>query len=133
MDDLTDLQSPSNAIKLGFELKRMLHIKIGVAIEKGTRKDRDAAEDLLKLMEMFWGTRVTKNARVILSERNFNKRGSLPAPDDIKKLNIYLKEALQKIDYSNHTYESYISVVELVQAKLTLYNRRRTGELEAAQ
>ena len=91
MYDETDLDSPSNAIKLGFDLKRLINIKIGMCIEQGHLKERQEAEDVLTLMNIFWGSRVTKLARVLLEERRFNKVQSLPDTEDLKKLNMYLK------------------------------------------
>ena len=133
MDDVDDLAKPSNAIKLGFDVKRMINAKLGLAIQNDAPEARKEAEDLLKLMELFWGTRVTKLARVLLEQRHYYRSKDLPDPDDIKRLNEYLKEEMDKLSYTDATYHNYCHIACLVLAKLVSYNRRRTGELEGAR
>jgi len=136
MDDENDLAKPSNAIKLGFDLKRMLNCKIGLAIMENSGKGdahRKQAEDLMKLIEIFWGSRVAKLARVLLEERRFNKRNELPLPEDLLALNNHLEAELGKLDLSDVTTRNYYRVAKVVQTKLLVYNRRRTGELEATK
>ncbi|WP_215897508.1 hypothetical protein, partial [Acinetobacter baumannii] len=95
-------------------LKCLLNIKVGICIEKGLSNEKTDVNDVLHLMNIFWGTRVTKLARVLLEERRFNKVKSLPNPDDLKKLNVYLRQRLDDMCYSLVTYENYIEVVEVV-------------------
>lgn len=132
MDDDEDLGTPSNALKLGFDLKRLISIKLGLAVMRKNVEERKDAEELLCLMNVFWGTRVTKLARVLLDERHFNRRIQLPEPQDIKKLNEHLGDRLNELDLTkNNSYSNYIAVAEVILAKLLVYNRRRTGEMEA--
>lgn len=71
MDDIDDLKAPSNAIKLGHELKRLSNIKLGLAIRSRDQHTKDECRDFNQLMETEWGRRVTKLARVNLVQKQF--------------------------------------------------------------
>lgn len=132
--DATDdehLETPSNAIKLGHDIKRIVNIKIGLAIMLKDHEAEADGERFLRLMNVFWGTRVTKLARNTLVERQFNKRQVLPDTNDIQKLNEYMNTQLSNIDLEEISLENYNKVARLVAAKLLQYNRRRPGEIEA--
>jgi len=130
LDDEDELQSPSNALKLGYDITRLINIKIGLAIQFRNSLVQEEAEKLLQLMRIFWPTRVTKLARVILLERQYNKEHCLPPPDDLKKLNTYLEDAIGKLNLKSPKYEDYRRAAEVLGSKLLMYNRRRTGEIE---
>lgn len=132
MDDVTDLDTPSNALKLGYDLKRAAGAKLGLAIKNKDDVHRRSAKDFLRLMDLEWSTRVTKLARVTLNERTFNNDKKLPTPSDIKKLNVYLEQEIGKVDLNKPpVFSTYQRAVFLSETKLTVYNRRRTGEVEA--
>ena len=125
-----DLRRPSNAVKLEYDIKRMISIKIGFSLMEKNTNSQQEAEDFLKTMKVFWGTRVAKLARTILCERQFNKRNPLPEPSDIKKLNDYLNKELSVIDENRVDLDNYCRIAKLLSAKLLQYNRRRPGEIE---
>ncbi|XP_055958224.1 protein IWS1 homolog, partial [Patella vulgata] len=131
MDDEEDLKKPSNAVKLGFDIKRLLNGKIGLSIIREDKASRAHAEDLLKTMEVYWGTRVTKLSRVLLEQRHYNKDQQLPEPSDIEKLNRSLSDSIKSLDLTVQDFQNFIHVAEVISAKLVMYNRRRTGELQA--
>ena len=60
MDDEDDLLYPSNARKLGFDIKRLCNLKIGLCIQGKDQQGQNDSENLMKLMNIFWGTRVAK-------------------------------------------------------------------------
>ncbi|XP_055958464.1 formin-2-like isoform X1 [Patella vulgata] len=126
-----NLEKPSNARKLGFDIKKLINGKIGISIMTNDEPSRKEAEDLLKTMEIFWGTRVAKLSNVILEQRKYEKHKQLPNPDDIEELNKSLECSLKGLDLTTTTLENFTNVVEVVEAKLVIYNRRRVGELEA--
>lgn len=64
-DNDDNLQAPSNAIKLGYHLKRLCNLKLGLAIRHGNDDQRRASKNFLKLMEIEW---CSKLARVNLEE-----------------------------------------------------------------
>ena len=131
-DDHEQLDAPSNAIKLGHDIRRLCYIKIGLSIKnrqenvKEMDHDRKMAEDLLKLLEVFRGTEVTKLARVTLEERRFNKGTSLPTAGDIEKFNNSLYIKIEKF----RSLPTYTAIGQTTMCKLIVYNRRRPGEIE---
>ena len=94
IDDEEDLLKPSNALKLGFDLKRLADGKIGHALTTGNKAEREEAEDFLKMMQIYWGSRITKLAIVILEQRKYGEEVHLPHPEDIKELYMYLQRTL---------------------------------------
>ncbi|XP_069107330.1 uncharacterized protein [Argopecten irradians] len=126
-DDEENLEAPSNAIKLAYDLKRVGNIKLAKAIKNGDEENRKASKDFLKLMEIEW---TTKLSRVILHERKNNKESLLPLPNDVQKLAIYLKRELETFNLSDASNENYRKGVVLAQANLITYNRRRPGEVQ---
>ena len=129
--DPENLENPSNAVKLGYDIKRLANIKIGLSIIKHDKKSKEEAEDFLRTMNVFWATRVTKLARNLLVERQFNKRTPLPDPADIQKPNNYLNKELSSINLNKIDFDIYTNICKLLCAKLVQYNRRRPGEIEA--
>ncbi|XP_062575025.1 uncharacterized protein LOC134236887 [Saccostrea cucullata] len=127
-DNDENLQAPSNAIKLGYHLKRLCNLKLGLAIRQGNDDQRRASKNFLKLMELEW---CSKLARVNLEERRRNKKVELPLPSDVKKLSDYLKTELESFDKGNLTYENFKKGSTLTEAVLITYNRRRPGEIQA--
>ncbi|XP_055956953.1 uncharacterized protein LOC126821491 [Patella vulgata] len=126
-----NLQKPSNARKLGFYIKRVINCQIGIAIMTNNETSRKEAEDLLKTMEIFWGTRIAKLSNVLLEEKKYNKNQPLPKPDDIAILNKSIEDTINNLNLNVETFENFTSVVEAISAKLVVYNRRRVGEVEA--
>ena len=104
---------------------------MGLAIRARDNDTKEECRDFLQLMSSEWGTRVTKQARLILNERKFNEKKSLPEPEDLKKLAKSLNVELQNIDLSDVSYHTYHQACTLVVAKLISYNRRRAGEVQA--
>lgn len=130
MDDDDDLKKPSNAIKLGFDIKRMLNIKAALSVLDKNNEARKDADDFRLVMNTFWATKITKLARVILLDRQFNKEIYLPHPSDLAKLNEFLAKKLCDLDLAVKTPQNFKLVAEVVAAKVSMYNRRRPGEME---
>lgn len=131
MDDTDDLQNPSNAIKLGFEIKRLVASKKGLAIRARDRLVKEECSDFMDLMTDEWGVRVTKLAQVTLTERMYNNAKELPEPADLKRLSDFIAKELKTVNLEDKTYDTFRRSAQLVEAKLVSYNRRRTGEIQA--
>ena len=131
MDDEEELKTPSNAIKLGFEIKRVLASKKAFAIRAKDPAMKQDCSDFLELMESEWALKVTKLARVALLERSYNQKQQLPLPEDLKRLGEFLNNELSKVNLKDHTTTTFRRVSQLVESKLTAYNRRRSGEVQA--
>ena len=94
---------------------------------------RNEATDFLQLMKLEWGTKVTKLARITIGRRHFNKKTPLPKPEDVQKLSEYLIHELKALDLQKVDKETFRRAVIISQSRLIVYNKRRTGELEATR
>ena len=133
LQNVTELKAPSNSIKMGFEIKRALAIKVAESILSKDITSRDEAEELLKVVNIYWSTDVTKQAKVVLLDRQFNKVTYLPDPEDVVKFNDCLNTYVRQTDLTTTTPENFKKVAGIGGAKLTLYNRRRPLEVENLQ
>ena len=143
MDDEEDLKSPSNAIKIKYDLLRLTNIKIVISLrefdqDRGNKMWKEAneeAEGFLIAVKVEWSEKVTRLARKQLNERKLNKVTELPNPKDIEQLSKHLREELTADDvYEGKPFwATYRRVIQLTQTRLLTYNKRRSGELEAIQ
>lgn len=129
--DEENLNAPSNAIKLGHDIKRMLSAKLAKSIRNGNDLKMKQAEEFRKLMEIEWGLRVAKLARTLLAERSFNSEHRLPLPEDVKKLASFLQEEIEGLQLDNMSFSNFRKTAILTLARITLFNRRRCHEVQA--
>ena len=127
--------SPSSAIRSGQLLKKIAQLNMTHALETGDTATVDASTNFLTLCDLQW-SEVTASAHRNLSERNSNGVDFLPLTEDVMKLNGYLKEegdrntAILVIGKGDEmTNDSYAELAQLTLAKLTLFNRKRQGEV----
>ena len=130
-DEHHEMKTPSTAIKLGYDLARLAYIKQSFGIKGKDELMKTEAADFLKLYHMEWSVKVSKQARVILDERHFNKKAALPNPADIQKLANYLVQSLTNLDLEQSGTTVFREIAVLTEARLLLYNRRRPRELES--
>ena len=141
IDDEEMLKSPSNCIAIKYDLIRMAQSKKTIArkeydkdkSKKHWKVQRTEALEFLDDVDDKWSVKVTRQARTILAERRLNRIHTLPKPEDIEKLGKYLVAKLTDADLSEEcvTWDRFRTVMRYVQARLLLYNKRRSGELEA--
>lgn len=127
------LEHPSTAIKLGFDISRMLTSKIGYCIKQGDKEGIKHCLDVERLMKDEWTYKVNKLASVTLNERKFNKRIKLPLPEDIAKLSMYLIKEILNLHQKMNNQDDVVfrHAIILAEARLLLFNKRRPGELES--
>ncbi|XP_033737472.1 titin homolog [Pecten maximus] len=134
-DDEEDLASPSSALKIGFDIGRLAHLKLGITIREGNIKGKEDAEQFNSLMKMEWTLRVSKIAHLKLNAMKLRKTSPLPVPEDLASISTYLKSELKGLDLTQRssvkTSDIYKRAVILTQTRLLTYNKRRSGELEA--
>jgi len=130
-EDEEDLKAPSNAIKLGHDIKRMVNAKLAKAIVNDDAIQQKEGQHFLKLMEMEWGLRVTKLARCTLVECSFNQAKELPLPDDVKRLSEHLQKEVARVEFDDCSFNNFRKAAIFALARLTLYNRRRCHEVQA--
>ena len=129
MDDIEDLKAPSNGIKLKYDLKRLVSAKWALLVKNDPHSM--AATEMKCFMELLaleWGERITKVARTVLVRRCFQLKKELPSPDDVSTLTKYLTQQLRSVPLD---IQNYFKIVRLVETRILLYNRRRSGEIEA--
>ena len=131
MDHISDLKSPSNAIKLKYDLKRLVDM-IYAYLLKNNKEGREVsdAKRFTKLMSLEWSERVTKLARTVLQQRKLSEKKELPSPEDIETLTRHLISQLTKIELVPELFQT---ISRLCQTRLLIYNKRRTGELVCLQ
>jgi hypothetical protein len=134
-DDEEDLASPSSALKIGFDIGRLAHLKLGIAIREAIKTMKEEAELLSTLMKMEWTLKVSKLAQQKLNQMKLTKSSPLPVPEDLSSISKHLKTGLVTLDFRRHstdqTSDVYRRAVVLTQTRLLTYNKRRSGELEA--
>ncbi|XP_062609194.1 uncharacterized protein LOC134270939 [Saccostrea cucullata] len=81
-------------------------------------------------MKFEWSTKVTKLAIVKLQIRSFNKEKCLPEPEDIIKIQEKIRNDIKNFDEKDTTPQNFRFAAEVSQARLLLYNKRRSGEIE---
>ena len=132
VDDEGELLHPSTPIKIGYDVARLCNIQMGFAIRAGDKELIDQINNFALLRKMEWHEKITRSANKILRERRQEKNLSLPLPTDLANLATFLKEKLGKVcldvtKAANH----FRCVAMLTMTRLLLYNKRRSGELEA--
>ena len=120
----------TNAIKMQYDLLRLINIKWAYLLKnEGKSGEIKACKYLLKLVKMEWSEKVTKLARSTLTQRQFTKGKEIPSPEDIRQISEYVINDLKKTKFEENA-ECFKSIVNLVQARLLMYNKRRSGEID---
>lgn len=132
MDDDQDLAAPTNAIRLKYDIARLLDCKWSKVHTSGQGSIQDTTDcDIFKrLMDIHWSERVTRMARNVLLQRSFSKDVEIPAPEDIKALTCYVVEELKTLDLTKDDALVFRRAITLVQTRLLMYNKRRSGEID---
>ena len=88
MDNEEQLKAPSNAIKLKYDLTRLVNAKWAY-IQKNNKDPNEArkCEIFLRLITLeCTSQKVTRLARLVLAGRQLNRTKEIPSPEDISKL-----------------------------------------------
>ena len=119
------LASPSNAIKLKYDLVRLIQIKYTSELKTGfNAKD---TKRLLTIIKFNWATQVNTHARAELQNRQLTKEKKYPSPQDVALLTHHLQESLKMTTLEVRNFDR---LVELLLTRLLLFNKRRSGEIE---
>ena len=132
MDDTEELASPTNAIRLKYDILRLVDCKWAMiqTAERGSpSKEANACDVFHRLVKIYWGEHVTKLARTVLLNRSFIKEKEIPSPDDMRKLTVHVVQQLKELKLTKTT-ETFRHAVQLSQARLLIYNKRRSGEID---
>ena len=129
IEDEEELKSPSNAIKLKYDILRLVNAKWAYIVKNGgTAKEAEACKNFLEVMKIEWSDKVTRLARNVLAERKLldYSQDLIPDPEDMSKLTIHLKSELSAVlERKDFRY-----IVMYTQTRLLIYNKRRSGEVD---
>lgn len=132
MDDIEELASPTNAIRLKHDINRLVDFKWALIQTTGRgspSKDANACDVFHRLMKIKWGEHVTKLARTVLLNRSFGKEPQIPSPEDMKRLTCYVVKELLELKLKKNS-DTFKRAVQLSQTRLLIYNKRRSGEID---
>ncbi|XP_069114279.1 uncharacterized protein [Argopecten irradians] len=132
-DDEEDLKSPSSTLEIGFDIKRMKNLKLGLALKSDDKDQKREAEEFTTLLKMEWSISVSRMAHLKLREDRMNRpHKPLPIPQDLSILGGRVSSELKEMGMNvKKTFENYKRAVMLLETRLLTYNKRRSGELEA--
>ena len=125
--------TPSIALKLGHTLKKCAMFEKSIALQARDVLKKNKAESFLTICEVEWSSQISSQALSTLHEKTFNRPKRIPMARDIKTLNEYLSEkatTLAKELKQNPCQNIWRQLAEVTLAQITLFNRRRGGEME---
>lgn len=123
-------KTPSLVLKIGHSVCKCVQICRGLATEENNLQLQDQLENFL----IVFNNRFEVNSSVALRtlhNNKFNKPLRLPLADDIRRLNIYLQDEIEKI-VSIPLLDStdLILLSKLTLCLIIAFNRKRSGECE---
>eukprot|EP00057_Strongylocentrotus_purpuratus_P018193 XP_011672667.1 PREDICTED: uncharacterized protein LOC105442338 [Strongylocentrotus purpuratus] len=133
-DEETQLyKKPSYSIKVGHSLKKMALILVSKALMTESNDLEKKARDFLTLYEARWGIDVATHAHRSLYQGKRNAPKLIPLTSDVVILSNFIKEkseeCLHNIEKQGINEELLTQLSKLSLTHLTLFNRRRQGEV----
>lgn len=113
----------SLVLKLGYSLKKCSHILKAEGIKRDDKVTADKCERFQSLFEGDWFDHVSSCASQSVQRARMNKPKLLPSVADVEKVHTLLKKDLQAA-------ESYPVLAKAVLASVTIFNRKRGGEVQ---
>ncbi|XP_047658877.1 uncharacterized protein LOC113659136 [Tachysurus fulvidraco] len=131
-EETSTYKTPSLALKLGQNLKKMANIVECEAIMSGDKNTIRNVQAFKQICETKWSECVSSQAIRNLSEAKWNSPQLLPFAEDVKKMHQYLdrqcnesQTKLEKEPSSKH----WAEVAKVTLCQVILFNRRREGEV----
>jgi len=129
-DSGSQYAAPSSAMKSGGVIRCMAELKQSNALRHGDPETAELCNQFLKLCDINWSTEVSAVAARNLTERKRNGVSFMPLTEDVVKLNDYLVlEASRLMECVDDSTEAFLSLTQVVLAKVILFNRKRQGEV----
>ena len=114
-------QKGSLALKMGYSLKKIALNLQAEAKKQFKPDDQKLAEDFHSVISSEWCDEVSSTANQSLEREKFNKPDLQPACNDVAKLYSYVKD---------HNGEDYRSLARATLCEVSLFNRKRGGEVQ---
>ena len=125
--------TPSLALKLGFALRKCGEIVLSEAYETNDQLLKGKAKGFIRMYEMEWKYAVSSHALRTLEEQKWQRPSVLPLTDDVVKLQKRLEREASEIRQEMAqcvTKERWFRHCKVTLAQVTLFNRRRGGEVQ---
>ena len=132
-EDIKIFQKPALALRLGHNLTKIAEIKRGKAIREDCSVSELESDRFIRIKNSEWADRVSSIATTTLQTNNFNKPNYLPLTKDIVQLRKHLDEKIERFGHlleKNPNPSTYRKLSEYLLCLLTLFNKRRGGEVE---
>lgn len=126
-----EANSPQLGLTLGHYIKQVSLLKGSVALQLEDRKMKNEANDFMELYRALWISNVASVADRSKRLNALNRRCNLPCTEDL----VRLKEDLEKkisdlIKNTDPTYAEYVSMTQVLIARIVLFNKRRISEVD---
>ena len=125
-----EYEAPSAILRLSGYLQNVCDVAGGMAVK---RKDRAAKTDVAEFSNLVSSEfkRVSNTAKANLEVRKFNKEPVMPLMDDIVKIHALIDKKLDILTANkNAKRDTYSSLAVYLIAKIILFNRKRSGEVQ---
>ncbi|XP_076837036.1 uncharacterized protein LOC143482555 [Brachyhypopomus gauderio] len=131
-EDTNTYKTPSLALKLGHNLKKIANIIECEAMMSGDEKVIHNVQVFKQLCETKWSECVSSQALRNLSEAKWNAPQLLPFAEDVKKMHQYLN--IQRKQWQNAlekepNKKNWAELAKITLCEVILFNRRREGEV----
>lgn len=138
MEDVSELNSPTNGIKIKYDIMKMADLKWKrLAKKHNVEVEKNRADDFIKMVKRYWRVEVTKLSRNSLVNRCLSgAMFTLPSPKDIQTVMNYLMSELKSMNKLiaerklPETIDSYYKLCNLLQPYLNNFNKRRPNEVD---
>lgn len=133
--DAERYESPTLAMNFGTLLKKSCDLGLIHLLQQNvdTSSQREDLKLLKILIESQWSNEISAQAATNLNENKWNKNELLPLTSDLKKLQEYLslqaEQALEHLQTSPSSSDSYCKLKECLYVQIILLNRRRPAEV----
>lgn len=131
-EETNTFKTPSLALKLGHNLKKMANIIECEAMMSGDGNALKNVRAFKQICETRWSECVSSKALRNLSEAKWNCPQLLPFAEDVKKMHQYLdgknKEYQTKLE-ENPNNKNWAELAKIALCQVILFNRRREGEV----
>ncbi|KAK9877657.1 hypothetical protein WA026_019327 [Henosepilachna vigintioctopunctata] len=132
--DGTKYNKPALPSAIGIEIKKVARLLIANCIRQKNENSKKMAKYFLELFIEDYSGSLSKTVAESQNALKRKKVTTLPIMDDIKVLNLYIKQQRIPTTYSNlienYSSSNWKELAPLTLISLLLLNRRRSGELE---
>ncbi|XP_024121096.1 uncharacterized protein LOC112142076 isoform X1 [Oryzias melastigma] len=130
--ETSTFKTPSLALKLGHNLKKMANIVEYEAMVAGDEKTINAVQMFKQICETKWSEVVSSQALRNMSEAKWNAPQLLPFAEDVKKMHEYIsmqrKECQTNLEV-DPSKKHWADLAKITLCEIIIFNRRREGEV----